>query len=130
MFLILKLENSSSKPYKLTTGCLKKNTLMFSLNFLSYYLVNLHIQHHFLNPQDLGFSKHPQHLTLDQGKADKIKENHREGRNKKLFTIKLANCKQQSIFSITGPNWIKFDFTRVSMVVIFNSEQLLFSNYV
>ena len=61
-----------------TAGCLKKNTLMFNLNFLNYYLVNLHIQHHFLNPQDLSFSKHPQLLSLDLSKAEKIEENHRK----------------------------------------------------
>ena len=64
---------------------------MFNLDFLSYYLVNLHIQHHFQNPQDLSFSKHPQLLSLDLSKAEKIEENHGEVRNNKPFTATLAD---------------------------------------
>ena len=63
-------------------GVSKKTLQRFNLHFLSYYLLNLHTQHHFLNPHDLNFSKHPQLLSLDQPKAEKIEENYRVARNK------------------------------------------------
>ena len=49
--LILFSGNAFSPSMSMTTGCLKKTLLRFNLFFLSYDLVNLHIQHLFLNPQ-------------------------------------------------------------------------------
>ena len=71
-------------------GVPKKTLQRFNLHFLSYYLVNFHIQHHFLNPHDLSFSKHPQLLSLDQPKAEKIEENYRVVRNKTFWS---DNCR-------------------------------------
>ena len=68
-------------------GVPKKRKQRFNLNFLSYYRVNHHIQPHFWNPQDLSFPKHPRLLSLDQPKAEKIKENHKEPRKNFLQMI-------------------------------------------
>ena len=88
---VKKIHFIQNMNWDLPTGCLKKTLWRFNPHFLSYYLVNLHIQHHFLNPHDLSFSKHPQLLSLDQPKAEKIEENHREARNNKPFTATLAD---------------------------------------
>ena len=45
--LILFSGNAFSPSMSMTTGCLKKTLLRFILFFLSYDLVNLHIQHLF-----------------------------------------------------------------------------------
>ena len=49
---------------------------MFNLNNLNYYWVILNIQHHCPNPKDHSFSKHPQLLSLDKTKDEKIEVKH------------------------------------------------------
>ena len=93
-------------------GVSKKTLQRFNLHFLSYYLLNLHIQHHFLNPHDLSFSKHPQLLSLDQPKAEKIEENYRVARNKTFWNDNCRFVNKPKILqklSTLDQNWFEKD---------------------